>query len=271
MTDLSQATPANTNPMPTPNSSVGPEGEPGIPNPAHDVVGEQGPDTVPGEPGPQGEPAVQEPKPDTKLPEPPEKAVEPTGNEFVDNLIGELQKNEVDIDKLFGDYLETGNEESIDLAYLEEKVGKLAAQGLIAGVKAENTKLETESAKQAELIYNAVGGEDMWKSIIDWIGSGESGLTREGAVEYNKMLDAGGVQAELAAQELVKMFKQSPGFTQDAQLQQGDQVAQPAQLEPISRIEYVEELDKVVRQYGEYSPQAEALHKRREYTLSKGA
>ena len=111
----------------------------------------------------------------------------------------------------------------------------------------------------------------MWQGIIDWIASGESGLTKEGGEAYNKMLAEGGVQAELAAKELSNMFKQSPGFTQNADLTKADQVAQPQGIEPISRMDYVNQLDKIVREEGEYSPAAEALHKRREFTLRQGA
>lgn len=261
MTDLSDVTPANTNEMPTP-----PEG-----NPTETPVEPTPTETPVEEPKVEETSPTEEPKPDIKLPEVPEKAPEPTGNEFVDGLLTEFKENDVDVDKLFGDYLETGNEESIDLAYLEEKVGKLAAQGLIAGVRAEASKLEQESTEAATAIYEAVGGEQVWQGILDWISSGESGLTKEGGEAYNKMLSEGGVQAELAAKELSKMYQQSPGFTQDANLTTADQVAQPKGIEPISRAEYSQELDKAVREYGEYSPQAEALHKRREFTLSKGA
>lgn len=267
MTDLSGVTPANTNPMPS-----APQAEPSKEQP---VVSEPTPQEVT-EPKAEDPPKVEEPKqeptekPDIKLPEVPETEVPSTGNEFIDGILTEFKQNDVDIDKLFGDYLETGNEESIDLAYLEEKVGKLAAQGLIAGVRAEATKIEQASDAAAKTIYDAAGGEQMWQGILDWIASGDSGLTKEGGEAYNRMLAEGGVQAELAAKALSDMFKQSPGFTQNADLQQADQVAQPQGIEPISRADYVAQLDKVVREEGEFSPKAEALHKRREFTLRNG-
>jgi len=261
MTDLSDVTPANTNPMP---EAPSPSGVPG------DDVEPQVNQTPEESPEVTG-PVAEEPKPDTKLPEVPEKTIEPTGNEFVDSLLNEFKEQEVDVNKLFGNFLESGDENDIDFAYLEEKVGKLAAQGLIAGVRAENDKLDSKAQSDAQTIYDAAGGEQMWQGIIDWIASGESGLTKEGGEAYNKMLAEGGVQAELAAKELSNMFKQSPGFTQNADLTKADQVAQPQGIEPISRMDYVNQLDKIVREEGEYSPAAEALHKRREFTLRQGA
>lgn len=265
MTDLSNVTPANTNEMPT-----APQGD--TPAPIQEDVPQSESEAPQGEVTEQeGDSTPEGNKPPVELPEPPEKEPESTGNEFIDGLLSEFKEKEVDVAKLLGDYSKTGNINDIDISYLEEKVGKLAAKGLIAGVEAENAKLESKANADAKVIYDAAGGEQMWQGILDWIASGDSGLTREGGEAYNKMLSEGGVQAELAAKELSNMFKQSPGFTQNADLQQADQVAQPVGVEPISRLEYVEELDKAVRQYGEYSPQAEALHKRREFTLRKGA
>ena len=265
MTDLSDVTPANTNPMPSPPTEdpMPVEDPKPVDNPIEDPIVDPKPT--------EETPKEDEKKPDTKLPEVPEKTIEPTGNEFVDSLLNEFKEQEVDVNKLFGNFLESGDENDIDFAYLEEKVGKLAAQGLIAGVRAENDKLDSKAQSDAQTIYDAAGGEQMWQGIIDWIASGESGLTKEGGEAYNKMLAEGGVQAELAAKELSNMFKQSPGFTQNADLTKADQVAQPQGIEPISRMDYVNQLDKIVREEGEYSPAAEALHKRREFTLRQGA
>jgi hypothetical protein len=199
-----------------------------------------------------------------------EEEAESTGNEFVDSLLGEFKANGIDADKLFGNYSESGDEKDIDFAYLESKVGKLAAQGLIAGFKAENEKLERTSEASTKTIYDAAGGEAMWDGIVKWIGEGQSGLSKAGGEAYNAMLAAGGVQAELAARELSTMYKQSPGFTQDASLQSADQSAQPQGIQPISRIDYVEQLDAVVRKSGEHSPEAKALHERRIFSMQNG-
>lgn len=243
-------------------------------NPQDTPVAQQGQPTPQGNPDPTAtEAPTEEPKQEPappKIPEPEEAEPKPTGNPFVDELLTELRTHEVDIDKLFGDYLETGNEESIDLAYLEEKVGKLAAKGLVASVKAEASRIEAEEAEAAKTIYDSVGGEQTWNDIIKWITSGKSGLSKDGAQAYNDMLAKGGVQAQLAARELLNMFKQSPGFIQDASLQQADAPAQPTGLEPISRREYVEQLQDVVRKYGEESPQAQALHNRRLASMGNG-
>ena len=232
---------------------------------------------------PEGEPVV-EPvvDPTLTIPEPTEdpveeptkeedKEVESTGNEYIDSLLGEFKSNDIDVDKLFGNYTESGDEKDIDFAYLESKVGKLVAQGLIAGVRAENDKLEHQSTESAKTIYDAAGGEAMWEGIVQWIGSGASGLSKEGGEAYNTMLAAGGVQAELAARELSSMYKQSPGFTQDSSLQKADQSAQPTGIQPISRIDYVEQLDAIVRKSGEHSPEAKALHERRIFSMQNGA
>ena len=260
MTDLANATPANTNEMPTApaDATVEPAQVPEQIAPVEPV---SEPNTTPTEPNKETP---------TQLPEIPEAAPEPTGNAYVDDLLVEFKSNDVDVDKLFGDYLETGNEESIDFKYLEEKVGKLAAQGLIAGVRAEGEKLDAAAEAESKVIYEAAGGEQAWEAILKWIGSGESGLSKVGGEAYNKMLSEGGVQAELAVKELSKMYKQSPGFTQEAQLETGDQTAQVTGIQEISRADYVEQLDVLVRKSGENSPGVQALRKRRLYSMERG-
>jgi hypothetical protein len=255
MVDLSNVTPANTNEMPTPPETVTPE-------------------VAPVEPEVTVTPEVTPPAEEPKLPEvedPVDSPFETTGNEFIDSMLTDFTAAEVDTDRLFGKFSETNDEADIDVAYLEEKVGKLAATGILAGLKAENDKLEEYVAEESKKVYEAAGGKELWDQIVEWIGSGKSGLTKEGGASYNAMLEAGGVQAELAARELSTMFKQSPGFTQTGTLVQADQTAQPTGLEQISQADYVSQLDVIARKEGEFSPAAMALHARREFTLSQGA
>ena len=263
MIDLTNATPVNTNPMPTP-----PTGEQVV-EPVVEPVVESTPEELEAQAALEAAKAL--PKAEEPKPEEGDSEFESTGNEFIDTMLTDFTAAGVDTDRLFGKFAETENEADIDVAYLEEKVGKLAATGILAGIKAENEKLEAYVAEESKKIYDAVGGEEAWNQIAEWIGSGESGLSKEGGLAYNKMLEAGGVQAELAARELSNMFKQSPGFTQSGNLVQGDQTAQPSQIEQISQADYISQLDVIVRKEGEYSPAAMALHARREFTLGKGA
>jgi hypothetical protein len=206
----------------------------------------------------------QEEKSDGDLP------FEPTGNEYIDEALGSLHEGGVDFEKAFGKFAESGNEADIDMAYIESVIGKAATYGIMAGVKAENQKIEQEAAATAKAVHEAAGGKEMWDGVCEWIASGKSGLTKEGWEQYNDMLASGGVQAELASRELSRMYQQSPGFTQPTNMLRGDATAQPSGIEPITRREYAEQLDKVVREKGENSHEAQVLHKRREFALQQG-
>jgi len=274
---LSDAIPANTNEMPTPNPEAdqqqqeqqqpAPE-QPSQPSTAQQEEPAEKPvlPEVKEEPGkePEKDEKQEEQKQDDDLP------FEPTGNEYIDEALGSLHEGGVDFEKAFGKFAETGNEADIDMAYIESVIGKAATYGIMAGVKAENQKIEQEAAATARAVHEAAGGKEMWDGVCEWIASGKSGLTKEGWEQYNDMLASGGVQAELASRELSRMYQQSPGFTQPTNMLQGDATAQPSGIEPITRREYAEQLEQVVREKGENSHEAQVLHKRREFALQQG-
>lgn len=270
------AQPANTNGMPAPNAEA-------------DESQQQHEQQPTKEQTPTQEPVKEEGSQDTKLPEPGSKENKPkeggedkpkdeedalpfeeTGNEYIDGALTSLHEGGVDFNKAFGKFAESGEESDIDIAYIESVIGKAATYGILAGVKAENAKIEQEAAANAKAVHEAAGGKEMWDGVCEWIASGTSGLSKEGWQQYNDMLASGGVQAELASRELSRMYQQSPGFTQPAKLLQGDATAQPSGIEPITRRDYAEQLDKVVREKGENSHEAQVLHKRREFALQQG-
>jgi hypothetical protein len=195
---------------------------------------------------------------------------EETGNANIDEALSALHTGGVDFTKAFAKFAETGLESDVDIAYIESILGKSATYGIIQGIKAENAKLESAAVATATAVHEAAGGKELWDGVCAWIASGTSGLSKEGWGQYNDMLSSGGVQAELASRELSRMYQQSPGFTRPATLLQGDATAQPQGVEPISRREYAQQLDKVVREKGENSQEAQVLHKRREFALTQG-
>ena len=260
--------PANNNEMPAvPAAEAAPAAEPV-------VAPTEAPAAVEPAPASTEKPALPEVKEEAK---PEEKAeasedlpYESTGNEYMDNVLSAFHEGGVDFDKAFGNFSESGKEEDIDLEYIESIIGRAATQGILAGVKAENAKMEADAVSTAEAVHKAAGSKELWDGACSWIASGKSGLTKEGWDQYNTMLAAGGIQSELAARELSKMYQQSPGFTKPANLMEGDATAQPSSVEPISRRQYAEELNKVVRTNGENSPEAQLLHQRRQVAMQRG-
>ena len=269
---LAGVQPANTNEMPV--APVAAPAEAPV-EPVTEPVAEA-PAAVEAAPATTDKPTLPEVKEEAK---PEEKAeaeasedlpYESTGNEYMDEVLSAFHEGGVDFDKAFGVFSESGKEEDIDLVYIESVLGRAATQGILAGVKAENAKIEAEAVATAEVVHKAAGSKELWDGACKWIASGKSGLTKEGWDQYNTMLAAGGIQSELAARELSKMYQQSPGFTKPANLMEGDATAQPSSVEPISRRQYAEELNKVVRTNGENSPEAQLLHQRRQVAMQRG-
>lgn len=282
MSELANATPANSNPMPAPSST--PEQLPDVPATPETPVTPDAPVTpeAPATPETPATPEVPE------VPEVPETPAEPdptelpniaadeegaafesTGNEYLDNALQQMVDGGVDLEQAFTGM--DGDDIQPNMDYLNEKLGKAAAHGLIEGIKAENSKMESWVKTETDALHNSVGGKETWDNIAKWIGSGESGITPEARTEYNQMLAQGGIQAQLAAQALNNMFRQSPGFSEPANLTTGDATAQPTGIEPISRVAYSEEMGKAVRKFGEHSPEVEALNQRRLFTMNQGS
>ena len=279
MSELANATPVPAVPMPTPSSTpdtqlpeptpetlVTPEAPvtPDVPatTPETPVI----PETVPAEPATPETPAEPDP---TELPniaaDEDGGVFESTGNEYLDSALQQMVDGGVDLEQAFTGM--DGDNIQPNMDYLNEKLGKAAAHGLIEGIKAENAKMEEWVKTETNALYESVGGEAAWKGITEWIGKGESGLTPEARTEYNQMLSQGGIQAQLAAQALNNMYRQSPGFSEPQPLTTGDATAQPTGIEPISRLAYSEALSKLGTDVG---PEADALHARRLHTMKNG-
>lgn len=271
MSGLSDATPANSNAMPTASlePAVEPVVEPTVPvtEPVQEPAAE--PTVKPAESEDTGL-ELPEVKEDEKADGDYERSFEDTGNDYINTALETMERGGVDLEKAFGKVFETDDPNDIDLEYLNSVLGEAAAFGLVEGLKAENSKMETAATEETTRVHEAVEGKDNWDSIIEWIKTGTSNLTTEGRDAYNAMLQQGGVQATLAAQELYKMFKQSPGFIQKPDLISGDAVGTPGSLEPISRAAYSAEYDKIARSEGAHSPALTVLDKRREFTMAKG-
>ena len=269
MTDLSQAIPANTNEMPTAPTTETPEP---VTAAEQTVATEVASETVTTE---ETAAAVTEATEAPGLPEVKAESegnsyeFESTGNEYADKALQQLADAKVDLNAAFDEWIQSGDVNKINTAAIAEKLGDAAAEGIVAGLKAEADKEAAAVQAAHQHIYDAAGGKEAWDAILTWVASGKANLTEEGHAAYNAMIKAGGVQASLAVKELSNMYQQSPGFTQPTNLIKGDALAQAAALEPISRAEYASEYSKIVRAEGEQSPKLQVLDQRRLATMKR--
>lgn len=255
---MPNAEPANTNPMP----SAPPSQEPSTaqePTPVQAPVQTpaQGPDQNP------VTPPAQEPAPTGVPPEgdtgtvPAEPSVEPapaeytpTGNKALDAAAKLVSAQGFNPTELSKELSEHGDFTDQTRKSLTEKFGEEQVDILAATYTSEVSKMKSTQAEAVSLVHNAVGGQETWDKIAAWTATEEAGLSDEAANSYNQMLNAGGVQAELAARALKEAYMASPGFKQEnPNMQQPDTSVPPAPaVEAISRPQYTKERKKAVRE-----------------------
>ncbi len=127
-----------------------------------------------------------------------------TGSEVGNSTLALLQDAGVDTDTakaLLYDAVQAGDVTQIDAAALEAAVGKSRATLVMTGVKgyiAENNERVAETNKT---VYEASGGEENWKTMVDWAKTNSVDLT-----QYAPLIDAGGAQARFAVSEIQARF-----------------------------------------------------------------
>lgn len=153
-------------------------------------------------------------------------------------------------------------------AEMAAKLGESQTTILVSGLATELTNVQTAQTKEAEKVYEVVGGKEQWEKIAAWTATPESKLSEEAATEYNAMLSKGGVQAQLAAKALKEEYMSSPGFEQPENLMKGESTPAPTGVvEAISRAKYTAAKRKAV--YENDAAAVATLEKQARYTMDK--
>lgn len=139
-----------------------------------------------------------------------------TGDEVGDSVLRMLQVSGITPDRA-KEILTTGDDglqirdiQDIDCAALNKEVGKDKAQLIIAGI--ENWKNRNDAAvkETLDVVYSQAGGKENWDVAVAWA---NSNLTDEDRSDLKDMIDAGGVKAKFAAQEIVNRYNSADGNT----------------------------------------------------------
>lgn len=136
-----------------------------------------------------------------------------TGDEVGDSVLTMLQNADVTTDEakaLLFDAVQAGDVTKIDVKALEDKVGKVKATLIMAGV---TSFVEKNTAKNAVIVadmHKAAGGEDNWNTLAAW---GKTNIPEAELSELRLMIDAGGAQARFAVSEIAAKFNADEGNT----------------------------------------------------------
>jgi hypothetical protein len=182
-------------------------------------------------------------------------------------------------DKVVQEMVDSG-ELSIDsMKALVEKHGEAVATLIVdklKGLHEQSVKAATERDqavfKQVEEAFKGLTdqtGEQTWEELSGWAKANVPNAER---AELNAMLQGGSLQAKLAIDYLVNTFKKSDAFSQPAELLGAESVSEDYGLKPLSRNEYLRELNVLLAKGHDYntSPEIRQLEARRQKGMSRG-
>lgn len=254
---MTEATPKpedNNAPAPKPDDTNAPAPKPEDKKPVDDknVTPEPKPEDKP-----EGDPAPK-PEDDNKPKDFDREVWGDPGDEIAESVFQVLSDSGVtptDAKALLFDAVQAGDPSKIDKDALVEKVGKHNANLILAGV---NNYISAENARVAsavKAVHDAAGGEQNWKTVIDWVNKNVQDADLN---EYRELIDAGGKKASLAVKELVSLYNADPKTTALGKEEVlGDNTPARSQKKGITQREYGDRLDKLHRT-GKATPEARA-------------
>ena len=175
-----------------------------------------------------------------------------SGDEVGNSVLQTLQNSGVSTEEakaLLWDAVEAGDPTKVDRDALVEKVGKVKATLIMAGIENVTSRNNAKIAEVTKVANETAGGEANWKKASAWA---VKNLGADELDELRNMLDKGGRQAKFAAGEIVARYNDDPKNTA---LTAGKGQVKPDgkggnAVQPISRREYGEQLDKLHRRRG---------------------
>lgn len=215
--------------------------------------------------------------PDDLSLEPDPVTIAPTGNKEVDAISKLLETKKVaGADKIIAEFAETGEISIANQAILTDALGESVAGLAIRQLESVATNLR-EQGKEARKnlmeyaakTFNAEDADLTWKQIQEFVRTPEAGFSKDDLAAMNKMIAKGGMQAELVIDKIASVYYAQETSSTPAELLQGDTYS-AGSFEPLSRVDYVEQMREAVRKYGENSHQVEQLNRRRMISRQRG-
>ena len=136
-----------------------------------------------------------------------------TGDEVGDSVLQMLQNAEMspeDAKAMMYDAVKAGDHTKIDKEALIEKVGKAKANLIMAGVENFVNRNAATTAAIVSTVHEAVGGKENWDKVTPWA---NKHMDKAVLSDYAEMIDAGGVKAKFASQEMLKAYNNFKGNT----------------------------------------------------------
>lgn len=194
-----------------------------------------------------------------------------TGDDVGDSVLDMLKEAGTTPDTakaLLWDAVKEGDVTKIDRDALVEAVGKARANLVMAGMENYVGKIAARTKEVTEAVHSAVDGADNWSAIRTWA---QEALSADEMVDYAELIDKGGRRASLAAKDLADRYVEAGNTLVKAEgtiTPAGK--AQPPKVEPLSRIDYFNAVNKLHKTGKADESSLNQLWKQRELGKSRG-
>lgn len=242
----------------------------------------EAPAETPAGKSPEETPAAEEPKPgDTPTEESAEDpSEEPEGyTEYSDPALSQVVDimkgadiSVEDANAIFKQAVDAQDLSKVDKAALVEKLGQKQADLVMVLAESYYNKTFSEMKAMKDLVTKEVGGEDSFEAMRTWAwgkADADPEFSKE-LTEIRGMIETKNPRIVKAAiKELYDMYRADPDTTIPADMQVGDKVASLTGVEPLTRAQYTDLVDKA-RKDGNYEKVSAQLWARRDAGIKKG-
>lgn len=173
---------------------------------------------------------------------------------------------------IFAEAINTGDLSKVDLATLQEKLGKDKADLVMILAKSYVDTTVGDVQKITEEAHKLVGGEENFKAMREWASKKEASDPEFAKVlaDIRTMADSGSpVATKSAVQELARLWKEDPNTTIPAELMEGDAPGNSQGIKPMTRREYADAIN-AARIKGTYNAERQGLWARRQAGMKQG-
>jgi hypothetical protein len=163
-------------------------------------------------------------------------------------------------------------------AALAEALGGPVAELVLNQLQSEMTSQQEAGTKEGDRLklkvveafgYSPEQADETWTALQNFARSPESGLTPTDLEALDEMLTKGGVQGDMAINDMVSRYEKSQGFTRVPNLMQGDGKTQSG-FKPMSKTDYQTSMREAQNTFGEGSREVDALRQQRTVSIQRG-
>lgn len=202
----------------------------------------------------------------------------PVGSDSKLNAVGTLlaEKGVKSTQAIVKSFDETGELSIAHQAELVDKLGdslaSLVVNQLTDHAAAQKNSAVARNASTMDYANKKFGGSDpakTWAEMKDFANSPEANISAEDRAQLNNLIKAGGLSAQLAVDKIHALHNGNAAVSTPADLLNGDSYTTSG-FEPISKLDYVAELEKAVNSFGYDSNQVRQLQAKRNASIVRG-